>query len=478
MEHESVIGLEVHAQLLTKSKLFCSCETVFQADPNEQTCPVCLGMPGVLPVLNRQAVEFAIRTGLAMQGKIAPVSRFARKNYFYPDLPKGYQISQYEEPLVEGGCLTIDLDSVSKYIRLIRIHLEEDAGKSIHGENLADPTKSYIDLNRTGVPLLEIVSAPDLRSAEEAKIYLQKLKTILEYIEVCDGNMEEGSLRCDANVSLRPRGTQKFGTRTEIKNLNSFRHVQRAIEYEIERQAEVLESGGRVVQETRLFDANRGVTQPMRSKEEAHDYRYFPEPDLVPLCIDQEWIERVRQELPELPDARRQRFTTHYGLPEYDAEVLTASKALADYYEATVRLYNQPKAVSNWVMGEVMRELNRQHHSPQQAPVTPMHLAELLRLIDEGVLSGKIAKTVFEEMYRTGKPAQAIVEEQGLVQMTDSAALEGIIAKILADNASQVAEYQAGKQKVFGFFVGQTMKATQGKASPALVNELIRKLLA
>jgi aspartyl-tRNA(Asn)/glutamyl-tRNA(Gln) amidotransferase subunit B len=477
MEYESIIGLEVHAQLLTKAKLFCSCATVFQADPNEQTCPVCLGMPGVLPVLNRQAVEFAIRTGLAMQGKIACVSRFARKNYFYPDLPKGYQISQYEEPLIEGGGLTINLDGASKHIRLIRIHLEEDAGKSIHGENLADPTKSYIDLNRAGVPLLEIVSAPDLRSAEEVKIYLQKLKTILEYIEVCDGNMEEGSLRCDANVSLRPSGAQEFGTRTEIKNLNSFRNVQRAIEYEIERQAEVLESGGRVVQETRLFDANRGVTQPMRSKEEAHDYRYFPEPDLVPLCIDQEWIERVRQELPELPDTRRQRFTMHYGLPDYDAEVLTASKALADYYEATVRLYNQPKMVSNWVMGEVMRELNRQHHAPQQAPVTPMHLAELLRLIDEGVLSGKIAKTVFEEMYRTGKPAPAIVEEQGLVQMTDSAALEGIITKILADNASQVADYRAGKQKVFGFFVGQTMKATQGKANPALVNELLRKLL-
>src|SRR5918912_1864142 len=434
MEYESVIGLEVHAQLLTKSKLFCSCATVFQADPNEQTCPVCLGMPGVLPVLNRQALDLAIRTGLAMQGQVARVSRFARKNYFYPDLPKGYQISQYEEPLVEGGGLTIHLDGTSKHIRLIRIHLEEDAGKSIHGENLADPSKSYIDLNRTGVPLLEIVSAPDLRSPEEARAYLQKLKTILEYIEVCDGNMEEGSLRCDANVSLRPKGTEQLGTRVEIKNLNSFRNVQRALDYEIERQAEVLDGSGRVVQETRLFDANRGVTLPMRSKEEAHDYRYFPEPDLVPLCIDQEWIERVRQKLPELPDTRRQRFTTHYGLPDYDAEVLTASKALADYYEATVRLYNQPKVVSNWVMGEVMRELNRQHHSLPQAPVTPTHLAELLRLMDEGVLSGKIAKTVFEEMYRTGKPARTSVDEQGLVQMTDSAALEAIIQKVLADN--------------------------------------------
>jgi aspartyl-tRNA(Asn)/glutamyl-tRNA(Gln) amidotransferase subunit B len=477
MEYESVIGLEVHAQLLTKSKLFCSCATVFQADPNDHTCPICLGMPGVLPVLNRQAVEFAIRTGLAMQGQVTRVSRFARKNYFYPDLPKGYQISQYEEPLIEGGGLSIDVDGTSTYIRLIRIHLEEDAGKLIHGENLADPSKSYVDLNRTGVPLLEIVSAPDLRSPEEARVYLQKLKTILEYIEVCDGNMEEGSLRCDANVSLRPKGSETLGTRTEIKNLNSFRNVQRALEYEIERQAEVLDGGGRVVQETRLFDANRGVTLPMRSKEEAHDYRYFPEPDLVPMRIDQEWIERVRQDLPELPDTRRQRFVAHYGLPNYDAEVLTASKALADYYEATVRLYNQPKVVSNWVMGDFTRELNRQHHTPEQAPVTPTHLADLLRLIDEGVLSGKIAKTVFEEMYHTGKPAKTIVAEQGLVQMTDSAALEAVIRTVLADNVSQVEDYRAGKQKVFGFFVGQTMKATQGKANPTLVNELLRQFL-
>jgi len=477
MEYESVIGLEVHAQLLTRSKLFCACATVFQADPNEQTCPICLGMPGVLPVLNHQAVEFAIRTGLAMQGQVTAVSRFARKNYFYPDLPKGYQISQYEEPLIAGGGLSIDVDGTSKHIRLIRIHLEEDAGKSIHGEHLADPSKSYVDLNRTGVPLLEIVSEPDLRSPEEARAYLQKLKTILEYIEVCDGNMEEGSLRCDANVSLRPKGSQTLGTRAEIKNLNSFRNVQRALEYEIERQADVLDGGGRVVQETRLFDANRGVTLPMRSKEEAHDYRYFPEPDLVPLCIDQEWIERVRQDLPELPDARRQRFVTHYSLPDYDADVLTASRALADYYEATVRLYNQPKVVSNWVMGDVIRELNRHHHTPQQAPVTPAHLADMLHLIDEGVLSGKIAKTVFEEMYRTGKPAKAIVAEQGLVQMSDSAALEAVIHKVLTDHASQVEAYRGGKQQVFGFFVGQTMKATQGKANPALVNELLRKFL-
>lgn len=477
MDYESVIGLEVHAQLLTKAKLFCSCATTFQADPNTQTCPVCLGMPGVLPVLNRQAVECAIRTGLAMQGTVAPVSRFARKNYFYPDLPKGYQISQYEEPLIDGGGLTIDVDGESRYVHLIRIHVEEDAGKSIHGENLADPTKSYVDLNRTGVALLEIVSAPDLRSAEEAKAYLQKLKTLLEYIDVCDGNMEEGSLRCDANVSLRPIGAATLGTRTEIKNLNSFRNVQRAIEYEIARQTDVLDSGGRVVQETRLFDANRGVTQPMRSKEEAHDYRYFPDPDLVPLCVDQDWIARIRASLPELPDARRQRFVTQYGLPEYDAEVLTASRPLAEYYEATVQLHAQPKVVSNWVMGDVMRVFHRQHDTPAQAPVTPARLAELLQLIETGVVSGKIAKTVFEEMYRTGKPAKVIVEEQGLVQMTDSSALEGIVTTVLADNPAQVDDYRAGKQKVWGFFVGQIMKATQGKANPQVVHELLQQHL-
>jgi aspartyl-tRNA(Asn)/glutamyl-tRNA(Gln) amidotransferase subunit B len=477
MEYERVIGLEVHAQLLTKSKLFCACATTFLADPNDHTCPVCLGLPGVLPVLNRQAVELGIRAGLAVQGQIAALCRFARKNYFYPDLPKGYQISQYEAPLIEGGRLDIEVDGTTKHVRLIRIHLEEDAGKSIHGENLADPTKSYLDLNRCGVPLLEIVSAPDLRSAEEAKVYLQKLKTLLEYIEVCDGNMEEGSLRCDANVSIRPKGALALGTRTEIKNLNSFRNVQRAIEYEIQRQIEVLDHGGRVVQETRLFDANRGVTLPMRSKEEAHDYRYFPEPDLVPLQVHQAWIERVHGDLPELPDARRQRFVGQYGLPVYDAEVLTASRALADYYEATVQLYPQPKVVSNWIMGDLMRELNRHHHVPQQAPVTPAHLANVLRLVDEGVISGKLAKTVFEEMYRTGKQPEDIVAEQGLVQVRDTGALEAVIQQVLTDNASQVEAYRAGKQKLFGFFVGQIMKATQGKANPTLVNDLLKKAL-
>jgi aspartyl-tRNA(Asn)/glutamyl-tRNA(Gln) amidotransferase subunit B len=477
MTYESVIGLEVHAQMMTQSKLFCSCSTTFRADPNEHACPICMGMPGVLPVLNERAIEFAIRTGLAMQGTIAETCRFARKNYFYPDLPKGYQTSQYDEPIVQGGGLSIEVDGESKFIRLTRIHMEEDAGKSVHGDNLADPTKSYIDHNRCGVPLLEIVSEPDLRSAEEAKVYLQKLKTILEYIGVCDGNMEEGSLRCDANVSLRPVGTNVLGTRTEIKNLNSFRNVQHAIEYEIERQTAILDSGGAIEQETRLYDADRGVTQSMRSKEEAHDYRYFPEPDLVPIRVDQPWVDRVRADLPELPDAKRQRYIAAYGLPDYDAEVLTTDRELATYFERTVTLFNQPKVVSNWVMGDLMRELNRHHITPDQAPVTPVHLAGMLQLVDDGTISGKIAKTVFDEMYRSGKQAQEVVEEKGLVQMNDSSELESLIQQVLASNPSQVEAYRGGKQKVFGFFVGQTMKATQGKANPKMVNELLRQML-
>jgi aspartyl-tRNA(Asn)/glutamyl-tRNA(Gln) amidotransferase subunit B len=434
-------------------------------------------MPGVLPVLNQQAVELGIRLGLAVHGRIAATCRFARKNYFYPDLPKGYQISQYAEPLIDGGGLDIAVNGTVKRVHLHRIHLEEDAGKSIHGENLADPSRSYVDVNRCGVPLLEIVSAPDLRSAEEARIYLQKLKTLLEYLEVCDGNMEEGSLRCDANVSIRPRGTEALGTRTEIKNLNSFRNVQRALDYEMARQEAVLTQGGRVVQETRLFDAERGITLPMRSKEEAHDYRYFPEPDLVPVCVDEAWITRVRNALPELPESRQQRFMTQYGLPAYDADVLTVTRALADYFEAAVQGYAQPKVVSNWIMSDVLRELNRHHHTPQQAPVTPAYLAEMLQMVDEGVISGKIAKTVFEEMYRSGKPPRTIVAEQGLLQMTDSSALAEVIAQVLAAHPERVAEYRAGKEKLFGFFVGQAMKATQGKANPQMVNALLSKAL-
>ena len=477
MTYECVIGLEVHAQLLTASKLFCPCATAFHADPNDHTCPVCLGLPGVLPVLNRQAVELAMRTGLAMHGTVAASNRFARKNYFYPDLPKGYQISQFEEPIIQGGCLDVEVDGATRQVRLDRIHLEEDAGKSIHGENLADPDKSYVDLNRTGVPLMEIVSAPDLRSPEEARAYLQKLKTILEYLAVCDGNMEEGSLRCDANVSLRPLGTEALGTRTEIKNLNSFRNVQQAVAYEAKRQREVLESGGRVVQETRLFDAARGVTLPMRSKEEAHDYRYFPEPDLVPLRIDAEWIDRVSASIPELPDARRRRFESQYGLPAYDAEVLVATRALADYFEAAVALFEQPKTVSNWMMGDLIRELNQARDRADEAPVTPQALADLLRLIDQGTISGKIAKTVFEEMYRTGKPAADIVAARGLVQVSDSDALLEVIREILAAHPDQVAAYRGGKEKLLGFFVGQTMRATQGKANPGMVNTLLKQAL-
>jgi aspartyl-tRNA(Asn)/glutamyl-tRNA(Gln) amidotransferase subunit B len=477
MEYETVIGLEVHAQLRTDSKLFCSCSTRFQSDPNDNTCPICMGMPGVLPVLNRKVVTFAVRAGLAVDGEVARACRFARKNYFYPDLPKGYQISQYDEPLISGGGLEIEVDGQQKFVRLVRIHMEEDAGKSIHGENLDDASKSYLDLNRCGVPLLEIVSEPDLRSSEEAKVYLQKLKTLLEYIDVCDGNMEEGSLRCDANVSIRPLGSDHLGTRTEIKNLNSFRHLQAAIDYEAERQIGVLESGAMVIQETRLFDAERGITLPMRSKEEAHDYRYFPDPDLVPLHVEQAWIDEVRRELPELPDAKRHRFITDLKLPPYDADVLTASRALADYFEATVALYAQPKTVSNWVMGDLMRMLNQHHHEPDESPVTPTHLAEMLKLIDDGVISGKIAKAVFEQMYSSGKRPQLIVDEQGLRQMSDVDSLEQVIRQILSDHPSQAEEFRSGKEKLLGFFVGQTMKATQGKANPKLVNDLLRKHL-
>lgn len=477
MEYETIIGLEVHAQLRTVSKLFCSCSTRFQSDPNDNTCPICMGMPGVLPVLNRDVLTLAIRTGLAIDGQVARACRFARKNYFYPDLPKGYQISQYDEPLIIGGGLAIEVEGQNKFVRLIRIHMEEDAGKSIHGENLDDASKSYLDLNRCGVPLLEIVSEPDLRSSEEARVYLQKLKTLLEYIDVCDGNMEEGSLRCDANVSIRPLGSERLGTRTEIKNLNSFRNVQYAIDYEVERQIGVLDSGATVIQETRLFDAERGVTLPMRRKEEAHDYRYFPDPDLVPLQVDQAWIDAVRHALPELPDAKRRRFITDFKLPPYDAGVLTVSRALADYFEATVALYGHPKVVSNWVMGDLMRMLNQQHHEPDESPVTPAHLAEMLKLIDDGVISGKIAKTVFEQMYSSGKRPQMIVDEQGLRQLSDVDSVEHVIRQVLAAHPSQLEEFRAGKEKLFGFFVGQTMQATQGKANPGLVNDLLRKLL-
>jgi aspartyl-tRNA(Asn)/glutamyl-tRNA(Gln) amidotransferase subunit B len=477
MDYEVVIGLEVHAQLSTQSKIFCSCSTKFGAPPNTQTCPVCLGMPGVLPVLNRRAVEFAIKTALACHGEVAPRCRFARKNYFYPDMPKNYQISQYDEPLVVGGYVEIPTPEGLKRIGLVRIHLEEDVGKSIHGENLDDPRASYVDFNRSGVPLMEIVSQPELSSPDEAKLYLQKLRTILQYLDVCDGNMEEGSLRCDANVSLRPRGSRQFGTKVEIKNMNSFRNVQRALEYEVKRQAKALQEGEKLVQETRLWDANHGVTRSMRSKEFAHDYRYFPEPDLVPLVATREWIEEIRGTLPELPDARMQRFITEYGIPEYDASVLTSSKALADYYEACIKHYSKPKVVSNWIMVELLRALNRDGIEVEQSRVTPEHLAELFKLVDDGTISSTMAKTVFDAMYETGKPASEIVKEKGLRQISDESALLAAVERVLAANPKEADEFRAGREKLLGFFMGQVMKATQGKANPQAVNKLLRERL-
>jgi aspartyl-tRNA(Asn)/glutamyl-tRNA(Gln) amidotransferase subunit B len=477
MDYEVVIGLEVHAQLSTQSKIFCRCRTKFGAPPNTQTCPVCLGMPGVLPVLNRRAVECAIKTALACHGEVAPRCRFARKNYFYPDMPKNYQISQYDEPLVSGGYVEIPTPEGLKRIGLVRIHLEEDVGKSIHGENLDDPRASYVDFNRSGVPLMEIVSQPELSSPEEAKLYLQKLRTILQYLDVCDGNMEEGSLRCDANVSLRPWGSRQYGTKVEIKNMNSFRHVQRALEYEVRRQAKALEEGEKLVQETRLWDATRGVTRSMRSKEFAHDYRYFPEPDLVPLLTTRAWIEEIRRTLPELPDARMQRFVTEYGIPEYDASVLTTSKALADYYEACIKQYPKPKVVSNWIMVELLRALNRDGLEVEQSRVTPEHLAELFKLVDDGTISSTMAKTVFDAMYETGKPASEVVTEKGLRQISDESALLAAVEQVLAENPKEVDEFRAGREKLLGFFMGQVMKATQGKANPQAVNKLLRERL-
>lgn len=477
MEYEAIIGLEVHAQLLTKSKIFCSCSTLFGALANTHTCPVCTGLPGSLPVLNKRVVEFTIKAALATNCRIAPRSQFARKNYFYPDLPKGYQISQYELPLATGGYIEIQVNGEKKKIGIQRIHMEEDAGKLIHDFSSERGAYSYVDFNRTGVPLIEIVSAPDIRSPEEASAYLRKLRAILMFLDICDGNMEEGSFRCDANISLRPKGEKGFGIKTELKNMNSFRNVQKALDFEIRRQTALLDQGEKIIQETRLWDAARGVTASMRGKEEAHDYRYFPDPDLVPLVIDPAWIEEIRATLPELPDAKKERFIKEYGIPEYDAEVLTTSKSLANYYETCVRFFPQPKIVSNWIMSELLRELKKDEREIEECPVPAENLAALLRLIDEGVISGKIAKSVFEEMYRTGQRAEEIVRAQGLIQLSDEEAITKLVEDILAAHPKEVAEYRQGKEKVFGFFVGQVMKATQGKANPRLVNEILKKKL-
>jgi len=477
MKYQVVIGLEVHTQLTTNTKIFCGCSTRFGAPPNSQTCPVCLGFPGALPVLNRKVVDYAIRAGLATNCSIAPRSIFARKNYFYPDLPKGYQISQFDLPICLNGHLDIEVEGERKRIGITRIHMEEDAGKLVHADLPGVGDDSCVDLNRACTPLLEVVSEPDLRSPDEAIAYLKKLHQIVVYLGICDGNLEEGSFRCDANVSLMPVGSTVFGTRAELKNINSFRFIKQAIEYEMERQAEILDEGGRIIQETRLFDPNTGTTRSMRGKEEAHDYRYFPDPDLVPVIIDEAWIAEVRATLPELPEAKRTRFAAELGLSEYDAEVLAASRELAAYFEATVALFPQPKTVSNWVMGEVTRALNEDGKGIADSPVSPAQLAALLQLMEQGTISGKIAKTVFDEMYKTGKEPAAIVAEKGLVQVSDTGAIEAIIDEVLAKEAGQLAEYRSGKDKLFGFFVGQVMRASKGKANPALVNELLLKKL-
>jgi aspartyl-tRNA(Asn)/glutamyl-tRNA(Gln) amidotransferase subunit B len=477
-KYEAIIGLEVHAQLLTDTKIFCGCSTKFGSEPNTQTCPVCIGMPGVLPVLNRKALEFAIKTGLAMNCRISQFSRFARKNYFYPDLPKGYQISQYELPICEGGYIEIVVDGEIKRIGITRIHMEEDAGKNIHeSASGAKGDYSFVDLNRAGVPLMEIVSEPDIRNPGEAVEYMKKLRTVLRYLGVCDGNMEQGSLRCDANVSIRPAGQKEFGVKIELKNMNSFRFVEKALEYEIKRQIKALEDGGRVIQETRLWDAVTGTTQSMRSKEEAHDYRYFPEPDLTPIMAGQEWIDEIKTSLPELPHVKRKRFVSEYGLPEYDADLLTSEKAVADWYEKAVKAGGQPKAVSNWIMVELMKLLNEENKSIEDCPLKPEQLAGMLKLIDNGTISGKIAKTVFEDMYRSGKNADTVVSEKGLLQISDEEAIEKVIDEILAKNRKEIERYKAGEEKLFGFFVGQAMKATKGKANPQMLNDILKRKL-
>jgi aspartyl-tRNA(Asn)/glutamyl-tRNA(Gln) amidotransferase subunit B len=475
MEWETVIGLEVHAQLLTKSKAFSGAATKYGAEPNTQACAVDIALPGVLPVFNIEAARMAVKFGLAIGAQINHRSVFARKNYFYPDLPKGYQISQYELPIVAKGQLTIDVDGVEKVIGITRAHLEEDAGKSLH-EDFHGMTG--IDLNRAGTPLLEIVSEPDMRSAKEAVAYLKKVHELVRYLEVCDGNMQEGSFRCDANVSVRPKGEKKFGTRAELKNINSFRFVEKAIEFEVERQIDLIEGGGKVVQETRLYDSDKDVTRSMRSKEEAMDYRYFPDPDLPPLVITEDFIRGVEKTLPELPDAKRARFMKDYGLTAYDAGVLTASRELADYYEQLVRESgSDPKIAANWVTGELAAFLNRDNKDISASPVTVSMMTGLLKRLADNTISGKIAKEVFEAMWNGEGDADVVIEKKGLKQITDTGAIEKVIDEIIAKNPKQLEQYRAGKETLFGYFVGQVMKATQGKANPAQVNELLRKKL-
>jgi len=470
---ETVIGLEVHAELLTATKIFCGCANRFGATANSQVCPVCSGMPGTLPVLNRRAVEFAIAMGLATDCCVNAKSVFARKNYFYPDLPKAYQISQYDRPLCEKGHINIDVDGAVRRIGINRIHMEEDAGKSIHDRG----DETLVDFNRCGTPLIEIVSEADLRSPQEAYAYLVKIRQLLQYTGVCDGKMEEGSLRCDANISLRPAGQKALGTKTELKNMNSFRNVERALEYEVNRQRDLLESGGAVVQETLLWDADKGEARPMRSKEDAHDYRYFPDPDLMTVQVDEAWVETVRKSLPELPAARCKRFIDEYGLPVYDAGVLTESKVVADYYEAALKAHKSPKALSNWVMGDCLRVTNERKIEISALKVVPEALGKIVSMIESNAISGKIARTVFDEIAEKGGDPEAIVKTKGLSQVSDTGAIEGVVREVLARSSDEVTKFKAGKTNLMGYFVGEVMKATRGKANPKVVNEILQKRL-
>jgi len=498
MKYEAVIGLEVHAQLKTKTKMFCACPTSSNSPPNTVICPVCTGQPGTLPVVNKAAVEMAIKTGLALNSSIQKKSVFARKNYFYPDLPKGYQISQHELPLCLGGHLDIPSlckggssppykggGSETKRISIIRIHLEEDAGKLVHDYGHED--MSHVDFNRCGVPLIEIVSGPDMRAPQEGGAYLRKLRNILVYLDVCEGNLQEGNFRCDANISIRPEGQSKFGTRTELKNLNSFKAVEKALAYEIERQTKLVSEGKQVVQETLLWNDNTGKTESMRTKEEAHDYRYFPDPDLLPLIVEEAWIQKIKGGLPELADRKATRFVKEYGIPEYDAAILTDEKALANYYEAAIaegdasplkkRSVPYFKKISNWIMTELLRELKNDERELKDCPVTPQNLASLIKLIDDGAISSKIAKEVFEEMYKTGKAPADIVAQKGLKQVSDEGAIETAVDKVIADNPKQLEQYKSGKVALFGFFVGQVMKETKGQGNPKIINDLLKKKL-
>ncbi len=476
-KYQPVIGLEVHVQLGTRTKIFCTCPTSFGAQPNSNVCPVCLGLPGALPVLSRDAVESAMKAALALNCTIPPMSRFARKNYFYPDLPKGYQISQYDEPLAEHGFVDINLDGVPKRIGITRVHMEDDAGKSIHDGFRDSDRYSYVDLNRCGTPLIEIVSEPDMRSADEAHAYLTELKQVLQFVEVSTCDMEKGHLRCDANVSVRLRGAEQFGTKVEVKNLNSFRFAKMAMEYEIARQVSVLEAGGKIYQETRLYSVETGQTAGMRSKEQAHDYRYFPEPDLVPLRISQAWLNAVKADMPELPAQKRARFIENFRLREYDAQVLTQTRAVSDYYEEAARVSGDPKMAANWVIGDLSGALNAAGKDIADSPVSAVQLGELVALIHKGELSGKLAKDIFPKMFESGEAPSVIMDREGLRQISDTGALDRIVDQVLDANPKQIEQYRNGKTSVFGFFVGQVMKASRGQANPGAVNELLKKKL-